>query len=135
MDIRLNNTNSKRSSNKQIEINIGLDGNKRILPQTSINDVWDMYELYEKERKESDKIRLTVTVNPICSNLFFNTKTEIVKNEGGLNVSVLNYEPQKISGTYFKTPTMTWTQEKAIKDTQINNQTLGWDYHCGADIF
>lgn len=135
MDIRLNNTNSKRSSNKQIEINIGLDGNKRILPQTSINDVWDMYELYEKERKESDKIRLTVTVNPICSNLFFNTKTEIVKNEGGLNVSVLNYEPQNISGTYFKTPTMTWTQEKAIKDTQINNQTLGWDYHCGADIF
>lgn len=135
MDIRLNNTNSKRSTNKQIEINIGLDGNKRILPQTSINDVWDMYELYEKERKESDKIRLTVTVNPICSNLFFNTKTEIVKNEGGLNVSILNYEPQTISGTYFKTPTMTWTQEKAIKDTQINNQMLGWDYHCGADIF
>ena len=135
MDIRLNNTNSKRSTNKQIEINIGLDGNKRILPQTSINDVWDMYELYEKERKESDKIRLTVTINPICSNLFFNTKTEIVKNEGGLNVSILNYEPQPISGTYFKSPTMTWTQEKAIKDTQINNQTLGWDYHCGADIF
>lgn len=146
--IFLQGFNSKKSVNTSEGLNVKLRGKRRLLPTTDVAAVISQYDVYTDERKNCNKIRLTCQVNPICSNVLFNSITEIVKDEGSSGVSYLNYRissgAQMTNVTdgdlYYKTKDASsfWCKgtgdtTEAIRDTQLTNH--GYIYHCGKDIF
>ncbi len=134
--ILLNSSNNKKEINENASLNIALSGNRILLPEDAISDSINSYDVYLNERKNSNKFRLVVNINPFCSNVLFNPFTEIVKDEGSSDVVCLNYEngytEKNVIG---KKPTFEWNQYEAIRDTQLSNEACGFDYHCGIDIF
>jgi len=148
--IFLQGFNSKRSVNTSEGLNVKLKGKRRLLPNNDVSAVISQYNVYTDERKKCNKIRLTCQVNPVCSNVLFNSVTEIVKDEGSSGVSFINYSI--LSGKtstdgnvsdklYFKKPEISFWFDpyngnyalNAIRDTQLTND--GYVYHCGMDIF
>ena len=159
--IFLQSHRSKKSSNTSSGLNIQFKGRRKLLPLNDVVESVSQYEQYIEERKACSKIRLTCQVNPICTNVLFNCVTEIVRNEGGDDVEVLNYQdidanidPNSLSISGNK-PTRIdfwcrsdWTSStvtldgtpygkhvtNAIRDTQLSNEDNGFIYHCGIDI-
>ena len=150
--ILLNKSKSKVSTNNNNSLAVQLKGSKRILPcdpmEASISEI----DVYNKERKHCEKIRLTVQVNPICSNVLFNNITEIVKNEGSENVLWLNHGKDcnadltdliNNGKIFFKrvndfndgTSNGNSAFVNAIRDTQLSSVANGYEYKCGIDIF
>ena len=153
----------KNKTNKSSGLNVNLSGNRKLLPPSSIEEHVNLYEQYVKEREESNIIRLTVQVNPICTNVLCNNITEIVRNEGSERVEVLNYGKengniQSIGSVIKKNEDVSFWNgglEKnkrelkpndtlgkdsqktyqAIRDTQLSRKKIGFIYHCGKDIF
>lgn len=134
--ILLNSSKNKKEVNENTSLNVALSGNRKLLPEDAISDVINSYDVYLDERRKSNKFRLVVNINPYCSNVLFNPFTEIVKNEGTEDVICLNYEDGYTDNNVFgKLKTFVWNQYEAIRDTQLSNETCGFDYHCGIDIF
>ena len=152
--ILLNKSKSKVSTNYNNSLTIQLNGSKRILPcdpmETSISEI----DVYNKEREDCSKIRLTVQINPICSNVLFNNLTEIVKNEGTDKTIWVNHGEgymadlnnlvgksvffKKVNGEdgfYNGTGSGNLNSVNAIRDTQLSSIANGYKYHCGLDIF
>ena len=143
-NIFLQGFNSKKAVNTSEGLNVSLRGKRKLLPTNDVEEVISQNDVYFDERKNSNIIRLTCQVNPICSNVLFNQITEVVKNEGSPNVSFLNYgiirdengqEIDDVSGKIYGKPKSKtkWNITEAIRDTQISNDE--YIYHCGADIF
>lgn len=134
--IILNGSINKVSADVNESLNITLSGNKKLLPEDTISEFIDPYGIYLEERKNSNKFRLVVNLNPYCTNILFNPFTEIVKDEGSDDAILLNYETdyksEKVIG---KNSSFVWNQYEAIRDTQLSNDICGFDYHCGFDIF
>lgn len=155
----LEGNRSKKGVNSSITCNLDLHGNRRLYTDTNIDEAVSAMDVYNDERKKSNKVRLICEINPLCTNALFNPVTEIVKNEGSDDVELLNYSPREnseitsIDGgfhpikpktitwsytTSFDTAdnnTFTWTAYEAIRDTQLSSDLFGYDYHCGVDIF
>ncbi|MBR6516689.1 MAG: hypothetical protein IKT40_07500 [Bacilli bacterium] len=141
MEILLNKKLSKKSSNVNNSLSVNLTNGKRLLPiddlRTTINEI----ELYNSERESTTSIRLTCSVNTICSNVLFNNITEIVKNEGSDSCVCLNFSdsiPNNIwdgNGLLYKSKSNFGNQIACIRDTQLSNDANGFEYHCGLDIF
>ena len=93
MDILLNKQKSKVSHNMNSFVPIRLTSGAKLLPTDSLATTINEVELYNQERQASNIIRLTCTINPICSNVLHNTITEIVKNEGSNECFCLNFTP------------------------------------------
>ena len=154
--IFLQSHRSKKSSNTSSGLNVQFKGRRKLLPLNDVVESVSQYEQYLEERKACNKIRLTCQVNPICTNVLFNCVTEIVRNEGGDDVEVLNYkynikslstsgkntnDVDFWSGSEWTSSTVTLdgTSHKehvtnAIRDTQLSNEDNGFIYHCGIDI-
>ena len=154
---------SKQSSNTSNGVNVQLKGKRKLLPTTDMSESVSQYEQYLEERGKCNKIRLTCQVNPICSNVLYNSVTEIVRNEGSDDVEVLNYENEALSKGTIKTENTSGKNKKvdfwsspswngdaltilngnakdshptnAIRDTQLSSPSNGFVYHCGKDIF
>lgn len=149
---------SKQSSNTSNGVNVQLKGKRKLLPTTDMSESVSQYEQYLEERGKCNKIRLTCQVNPICSNVLYNSVTEIVRNEGSDDVEVLNYgndtiKTENTSGKnkkvdFWSSPS--WSGDaltilngnpcrfhptNAIRDTQLSSPSNGFVYHCGKDIF
>lgn len=147
MKILLNKYKSKVSTNVNNSIPVDLVGRNRILPvdkmETNINEI----DLYNEERSESNIIRLTCAVNPLCTNVLFNNVTEIVSNEGTDYCMSLNYEPltsinskmrEKNMGELsliFKETKHFKDAYDGVRDTQLSSEKNGFNYFCGLDIF
>lgn len=150
---------SKQSSNTSNGVNVQLKGKRKLLPTTDMSESVSQYEQYLEERGKCNKIRLTCQVNPICSNVLYNSVTEIVRNEGSDDVEVLNYgngtiEEGNVSGGKTNDSKF-WSSSRwsgdaltvlngnangshptnAIRDTQLSSPSNGFVYHCGKDIF
>lgn len=138
MEILLNKHKSKKSTNINNSIPIKLKGRNRILPLASLNTTINEIDLYNKERLLSNVVRLTCTINPICTNVLFNPITEIVKGEGSDECACLNFsslsENNSLSLVH-KTTSHFQSSKDAIRDTQLSNNANGFQYHCGYDIF
>ena len=80
--IRLSSTDSKNSVDKENFLDVEFQHHTKVFPFLSFKDTIDQREQFEKERAESTKYRLILTINPYCSNILFNAVTEIVQNEG-----------------------------------------------------
>lgn len=113
-----------------------------ILPHEHVESSVDEYALFLKEYKNSNKYRLIFSFNPICSNVLFNTITEIVDKNGNLiNTMVLNStnaeEPLKKYLEYtYRNKITGITKEDMINDTAYSHSEIGgFEYHCGYDIF
>ena len=154
---------SKQSSNTSNGVNVQLKGKRKLLPTTDMSESVSQYEQYLEERGKCNKIRLTCQVNPICSNVLYNSVTEIVRNEGSDDVEVLNYGNEALSNGTIKTENTSGKNKKvdfwsspswngdaltilngnakdshptnAIRDTQLSSPSNGFVYHCGKDIF
>lgn len=135
-NIILNSSINKKAVNENSSLSINLIGNKKVLPEDSINDTIDSYKIYLNERENSNKFRLIINLNPFCSNILFNPFTEAVKNEGTDNAVCLNFKSDKtVPGVVGKNSNFQWDEYSFIRDTQISNEVCGYDYHCGIDIF
>lgn len=146
MEILLNKKNSKNSQNVNNIITTHLKGGNKLLPSASLFSTINEIELYNQERNACNIIRLNCTINPICSNVFFNNITEIIKNEGAPNaVKSLNYgmidgyvEREDFEDKIFCKHSEVFMYngaKTAIKDTQISTEKCGYKYMCGTDIF
>lgn len=136
MEIKLNKYNSKYSVNREGNKNIPLISKFRITPYTDLNERIDLNNLYTQERDNCKNYRLIFTINPICSNILFNMRTEVVKNEGDYNPTVIigdnALNPRKIKAIN----TSIIDIKQCIKDTEYSHsQCGGFTYHCGMDIF
>lgn len=137
MKILLNKAKNKKSTNVNNSVNIGLTNKTRLLPLSQEITTLNLVDLYNSERDACGKIRLTCTVNPICSNVLFNNVSEIVKDEGSDDVDVLNYS-KKINShlpLYDTSKYSECIEYDAIRNTEFSREDVGYDYHCGLDIF
>lgn len=138
MDILLNKQKSKVSNNMNSFVPIRLTSGAKLLPTDSLVTTINEVELYNQERQASNIVRLTCTINPICSNVLHNTITEIVKNEGSNECFCLNFEPlddNNANKLLYKTKSLFTDAFSGVRDTQLSNEANGFQYHCGTDIF
>ena len=94
--------------------------------------------IYDKEKDESDLYRLIFTINPYCTNILFNTFTEVVYKEGSDICTMLTDSSASTSlvpRTAINTSAL--NQSQAIRDTEYSHPSVceGLVYHCGTDIF
>ena len=89
--IFLENFGGKNSVSNSGGLNVSLKGNRKLIPFNDMGEVISSLDVYNDERRECNKIRLTCQVNPICSNVLFNQISEIVKYEGSEDVTFVNY--------------------------------------------
>ena len=135
----LERNRSEFSNDVERTINIGLSTKTRLLPNDNISDNFSLFEQYNRERDECNKIRLILNVNPVCSNVLYNARTEIVLNEGSPACTLLIGNKSLDKATYAPNAVNTTTPIKymdAIRNTEYSHsENGGFVYHCGFDIF
>ena len=137
MEVFLEKGRSKFSVNSQTEVNVQLSAKGRLLPYNNVDETYSLYDLYKSEIDSCNKFRLIFALNPICTNVLFNARTEVVKKEGSSNPSVVIGGTSGDSGNAVNTTQ--FTIEQAIRDTEYTMPELYDDkvpyvYHCGWDI-
>ena len=142
--IRLGDTDSINSINTNNIIGVDLQQTSKLLPYSSVVGDVDAYEVFENERKSCEKYRLIVTINPYCTNVLFNTLTEIIRNEG----SNTNNEKEENclevitdkDGSFAKHTDGCYgivhpNRQQMIMNTEYSKNNIGFIYHPGYDFF
>ena len=146
-EVFLEKNKSTVSVNKESELSVSLSAKTRVLPYSDINEKLSLIKLYNSERDACNRYRMIFTVNPICTNVLFNAKTEVIRKEGAPDCSVLPVETgvtKNISGetmgfqnllSIFSANTL-----QAIRDTEYTHPDFfdgetPYVYHCGWDVF
>lgn len=138
MNIFLEKNRSVLSNNIENYLDVDLEAKNRLLPDESLTDDFSIYKQYLNERDECCKYRVILNVNPVCTNVLFNTISEIVVNEGSDECKCLNFEnlPKSEYAPNAINSVTAITYRQAIKDTEYSNAENGqFVYHCGIDIF
>lgn len=134
--IFLESNRSEFSNNVENALDVAFSTNVRLLPNNSISDEFSLFQQYNRERDNCNRFRLILNVNPVCSNILFNARTEIVLDEGSSGCTLLIgntkiEKPEKAVNT--KTPIDYYN---AIQNTEYSHKDNGgFVYHCGYDIF
>lgn len=128
------------STNVDSAIDVALSTKTRLLASDNISSQFSLLEQYNKERDESNKFRLIFTINPICTNVLFNNKTEIIKDEGSDLPTVLidgsRYRKDVYAQNAIGNEGGYISYYHAIRNTEYSHKDLGnFTYHCGLDIF
>lgn len=144
--IRLNSTDSVNSVNKENFLDVEIKQHTKVFPFGNVIDTIDQRQQFETERENCTTYRLILTVQPYCSNILFNTVTEIVQNEGsdetdGENKLIfVNNQSNGISvddtgGYSIKGKQNNVTNVDMVRNTEYTNGERPFVYHCGWDIF
>ena len=140
LNILLEKNKSKNSVNVENFVNLDLTSKSRLLPYNDISDTLNLTKLYQEERDNSTKYRLLFTVNPICSNVLYNMRTEVVREEGSdecIFVPMI-FDSNGVNNFNAINKTPLWSYQ-ATRDTEYSHPDLmegtPYVYHCGADIF
>ena len=144
--IRLNSTDSVNSVNKENFLDVEIKQHTKVFPFGDVIDTIDQRQQFETERENCTKYRLILTVQPYCSNILFNTITEIVQNEGsdaikGENkLTFVNNKSDGITvrdtgGYSIKGKQDNVTNVDMVRNTEYANGERPFVYHCGWDIF
>ena len=144
--IRLNSTDSVNSVNKENFIDVEMKQHTKVFPFGDVIDTIDQRQQFETERENCTKYRLILTVQPYCSNILFNTITEIVQNEGSDEISgenkltFVNNKSDGITvndtgGYSIKGKQDNVTNVDMVRNTEYANGERPFVYHCGWDIF
>lgn len=134
----LENKRSAVSQSQEHSMAVSLTAKTRSLPYNNLIGELSAYQLYNDERDSSNRFRMIFTVNPVCSNVLFNMKTEVMKNEGSNECKVLfdGADIEGIDGINNAGNSTNLDRYQAIKDTEYSHNKLGGlTYHCGLDIF
>lgn len=137
--IFLDGSESKFSNNVERAITMALSNKTRMLPNEDALDNFSLYEQYNRERDECRNYRIILNINPICSNILFNARTEIVVNEGSDNCDLLIGNKTFNKEEYAKNAVNGKSKIDylhAIRNTEYSHKENGcFIYHCGYDIF
>ena len=142
--IRLGNTDSINSINTNNIIGVELQQTSKLLPYPSVVGEVDTYQVFEEERNRCEKYRLIVTINPYCTNVLFNTLTEITRNEGSDTndeneehcleaiTDKANSVAKHTDGCY---GLINPNRQQMIMNTEYSKNNIGFVYHPGYDFF
>lgn len=145
--VRLNSTDSVNSVNKENFIDVEIKQHTKLFPFSNIIDTIDQRQQFETERENCTKYRLILTVKPYCSNILFNTVTEIVQNEGSdetdddknkltfVNSNSDGITVNNTGGYSIKGKQTNVTNVDMVRNTEYANGERPFVYHCGWDIF
>lgn len=144
--IRLNSTDSVNSVDRENFLDVEIKQHTKVFPFGDVIDTIDQRQQFETERENCTKYRLILTVNPYCSNILFNTVTEIVQNEGSdktddeNKLTFVNSNSKGISvsntgGYPIKGKQTNVTNVDMVRNTEYANGERPFVYHCGWDIF
>lgn len=120
------------SVNEQSFVGINLTTKSKLLPYNNISDVLNLNNLYIAERNACTKYRLILTVNPICSNVLFNYRTEVVRYEGSSACTSLIYDseipPEPTPYKLIVTPENLSFENRTLvgKQITITTENQGW---------
>lgn len=141
--IKTSETDSVSSLPSEQFLDVELKSTSKNLPFSDISETINQLDVYNKERKECTKYRLILTIVPYCSNVLFNSLTEIVNGEGSDNVKVITdltninggpINDEKIIDNTIGINKPTRTQ--MISNTEYSSESHGaFDYHPGYDFF
>lgn len=130
MKIKLNKNQSVSSIEQDKTIPLDLKRTQGLVFYRDIINNVNAQNVFNEERLQCNKYRLILTINPYCTNVLFNSFTEIINNEGSEDVKIYvdgDDEPTSDNlgngRTYY------------LQNTILNNNVKKWDYHCGYDIF
>lgn len=70
--IKLNKTKSVESINKDVFLPLGVSSKNKLLPSSEIYKIIDTSEIFVMEKNKGDLFRLSVTVNPLFTNILTN---------------------------------------------------------------
>ena len=146
-EIRLGSTDSVFSTNVENTVHIKLDQTTKKIPITDVSTIVDQYDVYRSEASACNKYRLTLTMKPYCTNVLFNTCTEIVQNDGGFgssesgnkkvkvaldntNITLSGNEQSKVCGK-----ANGLTRAYMVDNTEYSSENVGFTYYPGYDIF
>ncbi|MCD8208300.1 MAG: hypothetical protein LUD72_10220 [Bacteroidales bacterium] len=119
-------------------VGVHLKHTAKLFPSTDIRDEVDQYEVFLAERDACSQYRLILTIHPYCTNILFNTLTEIVKDEGSDAVKIVtDTEDANITGDVSKLvqgPTSP-SRNHMIMNTEYSREDVGYDYLPGYDLF
>jgi hypothetical protein len=148
--IRTSQTDSVKGIASTQHVDVNLKQTAKTLPFPNVSDTLSQRSVYEQERKACENFRLILTVVPYCSNVLFNSLTEIIKNEGSKNVTVITDTTNakySVEGSDEVKEGDTETIEYAIGNTTprriqmvanseyTSEQHGGYEYHPGYDFF
>ena len=89
LQIRLGHTDSVNSVDRQNFLDVELKNTSKLSHFTDIKATIDQYEQFNTEREKCNKYQLIITINPYCTNVLFNTFSEIVYAEGSVDCDAL----------------------------------------------
>ena len=144
MKILLDKNRSTLSNNLEQTLHVDLETTEKLLPNESLVDNFSLFEQYNRERDECSNYRVILNVNPVCSNVLFNIKSEIVINEGTDSCVCTNFGEDGSCGYVMKdtyavnaiNSLSAITTDDAIRNTEYSHKDNGkFVYHCGVDIF
>jgi hypothetical protein len=121
-------------------VHVELEHTTKKLPITDVSTTIDQYEVYRTEASACNRYRLTLTVKPYCTNVLFNTCTEIVKDEGSANAEVVT-DNMSITINDARSRSLIGGLTSGIKraymldNTEYSSEDIGYKYHPGYDIF
>lgn len=136
-EVFLDENKSVFSQSQEHSVDVSLTSKTRSLPYSNLLGELSAFQLYNNERDASTKFRMIFTVNPVCTNVLFNMKTEVMKDEGSDNCKVwFDGPPQNIEEFENAGNNTGVDRYQAIRDTEYSHNKLGGlTYHCGLDIF
>lgn len=141
-EVFLQSNNGEFSNDVESRVDFNLSTEVRLLPNENLVKDFSLSNQYNKERDECERFRLILGINPICSNVLYNAKTEIVINEGSSDSVVLCdcIDGGSINKQEFANNAINTIEDinylDAIRNTEYSHPNLGnFTYHCGYDIF
>ena len=138
-EIRLGHTDSVNSVDKENFLGVQLKSTSKKLHYNDIKTKIDQYEQFNKERAESSKYRMILTINPYCSNVLFNPLTEVFKiDDGKITRYFDNTKNSKgIDGDYTPIRVQMVCNTEYSKETKSDerDRNYGYSYMPGYDIF
>ena len=133
----LNKNKSVSSVNKNGFVGLEIIQSTKPIINTNIQDKIDEMEVFQTEASNCNNYRLIFNVKPYCTNVLFNTITEIVKNDGTDNASVVTdnarseyMDPENVYGLYENLE-----RKYMIENSEYTKDNIGYIYYPGYDIF
>ena len=152
MNYSILSNKNKSYGSKDVDNNISLDIH-RTSRQFTHNDIvgtLDVNEQFLNERNACKDFRLTLTINPFCSNELFNSCTEVIWREGSDKCKgITNLSEEALEGIMIDEDNRSLTENfrniigktmgvsriDMIRNTEYSSEHVGFEYHPGYDMF
>lgn len=138
-EIRMGKTSRLGSVNRTENVPVEIGSTSVPLVMHELKETVDLYEQYKKEYGECKRYRLTLTVKPYCTNVLFNMCTEIVKDEGNGDGTVIASDCPGYE--VYVEPSVVYGKSSSLRridmlyNTEYSDKKVGYTYLPGYDIF